>query len=166
MNLETVTCMFMGTEIRTVKSRAEPKTQISALLPYKNHRLWHHVTLNTGFVVSMGNVQPLSKRGGAREPADLWREREAVQPRYGLSSSGSGSSTRPLCCVGTETTKTASGTNENENYSFMWTNSEEGHPVEVRRSLGKIGPTHEDCGICYSTVTPPNGFSCPAAKVS
>lgn len=96
-------------------------------------------------------------------------EREAVHPRYGLSSSsGSGSSTRPLCCVGIGTAqlKTASGTNENENYSFMWINSEARHPLEVRSPLSEIEPTDEDWDICYCTITPPDGLSCPAAKVS
>lgn len=95
-------------------------------------------------------------------------EREAVQPRYGLSSSGLGSSARPLCCAGTGTTqpKTASGTNENENHSFIWINSEARDSIGARSFLSEIGPTAEDWDISYCRITPPNGFCCPAAKVS
>lgn len=100
---------------------------------------------------------------------DLLRKTEAVQPCYGLSSSSSsGSSTRPLCCAGTGTTypKTASGLNENENYSFMWINSGERRLVEARRLLSEIGPSDEDWDVSHSAITPPNDFFCPAAKVS
>lgn len=99
---------------------------------------------------------------------DLLRKREAVQPCYGLSSSSSGSSTRPLCCAGTCTTypKTASGINENKNYSFMWINPGERRSVEERRPLSEIGPSDENWDVSYTAITPPNGFFCPAAKVS
>lgn len=95
-------------------------------------------------------------------------EREAVQPRYGLSSSGSGSSARPLCSAGTGTTqlKTASGTNENENRSFIWINSGARRSIEARSSLSESGPTDEDPDISFCAITPPNGLRCPAAKVS
>ena len=72
------------------------------LVPFLDQRLHQHCITVSGLVVGTdtGDEQRFSKEEG-RESMRTYGEREAVQPRYGLSSSsGSGSSTRLLCCAG------------------------------------------------------------------
>lgn len=99
-----------------------------------------------------------------------WRaygEREADQPRDGVSSSGL-SRAGPLCCVETDTAElqTVGGTNESEKLRFIWIRTRARGSVEARIWLfnwNRIG--WEDWDIGYWTITTPNGSRCPAAEV-
>lgn len=79
------------------------------------------------------------------EGPESWRtygEREADQPRDGVTSSGL-SRIGPLCCVETDTTEleTVSGANENEQLRFVWIKTRARRSVEARTSLTGIGST-------------------------
>lgn len=79
------------------------------------------------------------------EGPESWRtygEREADQPRHGVSSSGL-SRTGPLCCVETDTAelRTVSGTNEKEKLRFIWIKTRSRRSVEARSSLTGFGST-------------------------
>lgn len=123
------------------------------------------------FVVGMGIRGPLVRRRRRRRRSDgacgpIENQRgEAVQPRNGLSSSGSGSS---ITYAGTGSTpqKSANGANENENNTFLWINSGARLSVEASVPLSHFGSIDEDWDVAYWTSLPPNGVSCPAAKVS